>query len=412
MKYFNIRFAAFLVIFFILNSLTAQNQLSGIVNYHENSSNPLPNVTLELFDANDNLIATTLSNNNGEYIFSDVPSGEYILRSTASLNTGEVNLIDASLILQHIFGWYSFNEYEFTAADVNGSGSITFSDYILVLIGYIMQNNPFPTDEWQFEELYIDFSARGDTTERDLWGTSTGDVEGVWFPGGRNIDLLPEEYQNATTINNKVIELEVGSSYNDLISGFNLNLTYPINLIEITDVTGPDDNFHYNLDETSGVLKVIWLDENTKPGIRFFGETLFRITVKQISNSIETEEGIFSLLEGGMILDNKSNQIKDVTIKLPKISTTSPNLEFELISYPNPVINNINFKITSPDNNYAFIYIYDLNGRLVQETLNMNIYKGTQLINLNTESLTSGNYLYKVKLLGVETVSGRFCKAN
>lgn len=197
-----------------------------------------------------------------------------------------------------------------------------------------------------------------------------------------------------------------------MISGFNLNLIYPVNLIEITDVTGPDENFHYNLDENTGILKVIWLDENTKPGIRFFGEILFRVKVKQISNSEQIEEGIFSLLEGGMVLDSKSKQIGDISITLPKINTTNPKLEFELVSYPNPVTDNLKLKITSPQDNLAFIYIYDVNGRLVQETINTNIYKGTQLINLNTESLTSGHYLYKVKLLGVENISGRFYKAN
>ena len=411
MKQSIIKQIVFLVIFLAINTLSAQDQISGTVNYHDDPSNPLPDVTLELFDINDNLVATTLSNPTGEFIFTNIPTGEYFLRSTSTLPVGDINLIDASLILQHLFGGYTFTEYEFIAADVNGSGNVTFGDYMLVVISYLMQGNPFPTDEWYFNEVYIDMASRdGDSTM--VWATSTGDVEGMWSPGGRNIDILTEEDQNTTTVSEQEIELEIGSNYSDLISGFNLNLTYPINLIEVTDVTGPDENFHFNLDENTGVLKVIWLDENAKPGTRFFGETLFRVKVKQIQNSTQIQDGVFSLLEGGMVLDSKSNQIDDISIKLPKVTTTNTKLELEIISYPNPVVNNLNLKITSPENNSANIFIYDLNGRLIQQTNNSSVYKGTQLITLETGSLPSGHYLYKVSLQSGDNIRGRFQKTN
>ncbi len=411
MKQSIIKQIVFLAIFLIINSLSAQNQISGTVNYHEDPSNPLPDVTLELFDIGDNLVATTLSNPTGEFVFTNIPSGEYFLRSTSTLPVGDINLIDASLILQYLFGWHSFNDYEYDAADVNNSGNVTFMDYFLVLIGYIMQGNPFPAD-WQFEEVYIDLGGSRDGDSTMVWGTSTGDVEGMWSPGGRNIDILTEEDQNTTTVSEQEIELEIGSNYSDLISGFNLNLTYPVNLIEVTDVTGPDENFHFNLDENTGILKVIWLDENAKQGTRFFGETLFRIKVKKIQNSIQIQDGIFSLLEGGMVLDSKSNQIDDISIKLPKVTTTNTKLELEIISYPNPVVSNLNLKITSPENNSANIFIYDLNGRLIQQTSNSSVYKGTQLITLEIENLPSGHYLYKVSLKSGDNIRGRFQKTN
>lgn len=412
MRQYIIKHTVLFAIFLIFSSLTAQNQISGVVTYHQDTLNLLPDVTLELFDTGDNLVATTMSNNIGEFDFSNIPSGEYFLRSSTMIDVGDINLIDASLVLQHLNGTYTLNDHEFLAADVNGSGNVTNGDYMILTNSYLLQGNPFPAGEWQFEEVYIDLTSRGDYENVVVWGTATGDVEGVWMPAGRNLDILPEEIQNATAVNEQEIELEIGSSYSDLISGFNLNLTYPVNLIEITDVSGPDENFYFNLNENTGVLKVIWLDENDKPGNKFFGETLFRVKVKQIQNSTRIEEGVFSLLEGGMVLDSRSDQINNIGINLPKVTTTSTKLEFELTGYPNPVANNLNLKITSPTNNYANIYIYDLVGRLVKETINTSIYKGTQLINLNTESLPSGHYLYKVDLQGIENISGRFYKTN
>jgi len=403
-----------LVLFILLvaSLLSAQNQISGIVNYHENESNPLPNVTLELYDTGDNIVATTLSNNIGEFVFTNIPSGEYFIRSTSSLPVGDINLIDASLILYHLFGWYPFNDFEFIAADVNGSGTITFTDYFIVLISYIMQGNPFTIDDWQFDEVNVNLTSRDTTENVAVWGTSTGDVEGIWLPGGRKIIGYNEDNNIITEINSNIAELEVGTSYNKQINGFNLNLTYPIDLLEVVDVLGPDKNLHYYLDENQGILKVIWLDENENQGTKFLGETLFRIRVKQINNSIKTEESVFSLLEGGMVLDNNSNQLEDITINLPKIKTTNNILALSITSFPNPVVNTLIFKITSPTNSYANIYVYDLSGRLVNKTISTDIQKGTQLINLETSDFPSGKYFYKVILQDSGTFTGSFNKAN
>ncbi len=411
MKHRIIQNTLFLAIFLIANIVSAQNQISGIVNYHENEENPLPFVTVELFDTENNMIATTITSDIGEFTFSNIPTGEYILRSSTSLHVGEINIVDASLILYYIFGMYTFNEYEFLAADVNGNGRVNFGDYMR-MIRYIMRGNSFPAGEWQFNEVSVNLASRDNIDTTYICGTSTGDVEGIWMPAGRNIGLDYDYNQNNIDISEQMVELEIGSDYNELISGFNLNLTYPVDLIEIVDVTGPDENFHFNLDGNTGILNVIWLDENKKPGTTFFGETLFRVKVKQLDNSTQSKEGAFSLLEKGMVLDNNSNQIEDVTINLPKITTTSSSLTFELTSYPNPVVNNLSFKITSPENNYADIYIYDMVGKLVHTTIGTNVYKGTQLINIETKNLPSGQYLYKVVIPNIEIVAGSFSKTN
>lgn len=409
MKNYKLNQVFFIAIFLIFNSLTAQNEISGIVNYHDNPANPLPDIVLELYDTNNTLVATTVSNYDGEFIFLNIQSGDYVIKSSSSLPIGDINILDASLVLQYLNGTYAFQEYEFIAADVNGSGNVTHGDYQLLRNRILNRGNAFPAGDWQFIDVNVDLTSRTCADSVQVCGTSTGDVEGMWMPGGRSLDLLYEDLFT-TEIDKREVELEIGSSYNELISGFNLNLTYPVNLIEITDVTGPDENFHFNINNNTGILKVIWLDENQKPGTKFFGETLFRVKVKQLANSRIHEDGIFSLLEGGMVLDYKSNKIEDIIITLPKITTTSNQLGLEISSYPNPVMNNLNLKITSPAGNNANISIYDLNGRIVQQINNYSIYKGTQLINLNVEELPSGQYIYKVTLNGDKNIRGRFQK--
>jgi len=409
MKRFVIKLAGILAFMLVIFSLSAQNQIVGTVNYHEDPANPLPAITLELFDSNNNLVATTSTNSNGEYSFDNVAPGDYSIVSSTNLPVGEVDLIDASLILQYLIGWYTFNDYEFAAADVNGSGNVTFGDYIIVIISYLMQGNPFPTDEWQFAEVNVSVTtSRDPVTTAPVWATSTGDVEGIWLPGGRDFNSIPIIEDEITTIKNQEVELEIGSNYSDLISGFNLNLVYPTNLLEVTDVTGPDDSFHYDLNPETGVLKVIWLDENENPGERYFGESLFRVTVKQKDNTVSDSEGLFSLLEGGMVLDRRSNKINDIEISLPKVLTIEPNLELGAVCYPNPVVDKLNIKITSPSNSNANILVFDLSGKLVKEITN-TIFKGTQLMTIETESLPTGQYIYKINV-GNSNLHGRFQK--
>ncbi len=412
MKHFANKNKAILVFLLVIFALSAQSQIVGVVNYHEDPTNPLPDVTLELYDQNNNLVASTITNNIGEFSFSGIPVGDYSLISTTSLPVGEVDLIDASLILYYLIGWYTFNDYEFAAADVNGSGNVTFGDYILVLISYLMQGNPFPTDEWQFAEVQISVTSSRDTASPAMvWGTSTGDVEGVWLPGSRELKYVEVNEQDITLLNEKEVELNIGSNYDNLISGFNLNMVYPTNLIEVTDVIGPDENFHFNLDAETGTLKVIWLDESNDPGRTFLGETLFRVKVKQLDNSATSEEGLFSLLEGGMVLDAKSNPVEDIQIEVPKIITSaSSNLSLDMIAYPNPAVNNLNIKLTSPTEGEADIEVYNLNGQLVK-VINTSVFRGTQLINLETGSLPTGQYLYKITI-GNKNLHGRFQKSN
>ncbi|MBC8319311.1 MAG: carboxypeptidase regulatory-like domain-containing protein [Bacteroidetes bacterium] len=415
MKSFILRNTIFLATFLIFSSLTALGQINGLIYYHQDSLNPLPNVTVKLYSNGNNVVATTVTNNDGEFIFTNIQPGDYTLKASATINIGDLNLIDPALVLQYLNGTYTFNVWEFAAGDVNGNNNVNHGDYnhLLKMVLKPEKTQPFEAGEWQFEEKAISLTARSGGEDIRVWGTSTGDVEGIWMPGGRNIIDLQENIQELTSVGEQEIELEIGSNYTNLISGFNLNLIYPKHMIEILDVTGPDENFLFNLDENTGALNVIWLDENENPGTKFFGETLFRVKVRQNQNYDNIEgEDIFSLLEGGMMLDSKFGQIDNIVIKLPAVSTTPNKLEFEIIGYPNPAADIHYLKITSPTNNYANIYVYDFIGRLVKQTINTTIYKGTQLIHIETENLPSGHYFYKINLAGNENTLGRFYKTN
>ena len=409
MRHFILKRVGTLAILLVFTAMSTFGQVTGVVNYHENPSNPLPDVTIDLYDINDNFIGTTVTDNDGEFNFSNIPPGDYYISASADLTLGDVNLIDASLILQYLLGLITFTDYEFVAADVNGSGNVTFGDYMLVLVFHIMQGNPFPGENWHFDDVPVTVTAAKNTSEPAMvWGTSTGDVEGIWQPGGRDLDILDMESMTQTEVTSEEVVLEIGSDYESTINGFNLNLVYPNNLIEITGVIGPDDNFHYDLNNETGVLKVAWLDESNNPGQSFSAETLFSVTVKKLDNQY-SDDAVFSLLEGGMVLNSRNDEVEDITIKLPTIKTTSSIESIEAVSYPNPVLNTLNLKVTSPNETTANVKVYDLQGRLIQSVDNLSVYRGTQLLTVNTETLPQGQYIYTLSI-GGENLHGRFLK--
>ena len=107
-------------------------------------------------------------------------------------------------------------------------------------------------------------------------------------------------------INTTEKEITIGSNFDGYINGFNLNFVYPKYLVEITDVQGPDDNFHYDLNPEKGVLKVLWIDESKNQGKTVTGNKLFTVTVKQAGESSETDI-LFNLLDGGMVLNSRND---------------------------------------------------------------------------------------------------------
>ncbi len=397
-------------ILLLIMSLSVFGQITGYVDYHDDPTNTLPDVIVELYNDNGDLVASTTTNSQGQFYFSGISPGEYSLTAWADLTTGTVNLIDASLILQYLQGTYTFTDYEFAAADVNGSGNVTFGDYMLVMISYLMQGNPFPGDEWLFEEATVIVSPARDSTEDiRMWGTSKGDVEGIWQPGGRDLDGLNTSYDNIIAVEENEMTVVIGSNYERNIAGYDLDLVFPVSKIEITEIQGPDDNFHYDIDRNTGELRVIWLDENENPGQKYSGSNLFTVTIRS-AGDIEEGDALFHLLDGGMILNSKYDPVDNITIEIPRVVSaeiSTPDI-LEVSSYPNPVRDLLNLRISSPYETNASISIHDIRGATIK-TITYDVYKGNQLVEIELSNLVPGQYIYRIHLSG-ESLVGRFVK--
>ena len=392
-----------------LSPIFAQNQLTGTVNYHDDPSTPVPEVTIQLLDMGNNVMQTTMTNDYGVYFFDSIPNGSYYLASSTLLEPGEVTLQDAFRIMMYLFGWYDFTDYEFAAADVNGSGTVTWADYFLVLINYLLQGQPFPVGDWQFQDVQLDFMARdfGVPDTATVWATGSGDVEGVWLPSGRSLANVTGQVSNQVSLSSETSKIEITSNYTELISGFNLNIDYPSDLMTITGVEGSDGNLNYAIEE--GVVKIIWMDESEKAGSHVYGDHLCTLLVNLKVGALQNQSDVMVLQENGMVLNQWGVAAEGVEIQLPKLKSGEFTTTGTASTYPNPVINQLNIRI---DSNEGALFIYDLSGKLVQQT-NLSA-KNSGVVSVNTDQLTSGSYTYIMRsdLPNKENITGRFIKSE
>lgn len=397
-----------LLIFGVNINLIAQYQLTGSVNYNSNDTLPIPQVTLGLYDMSDDLVVSTVTDDDGVYFFDSIPSGAYYLRSTTNLDPDLVDLQDAHMVLMYLLNWIDFDDIQYEAADINNSGTVTWSDYFYIVINYMLYGQPFPAGDWQFEEAYVDFTSREnppDTTK--LWGISEGDVEGIWEPSGRDLNIFDFSHYPVQVASNEM-QLEIKSNVSTEIAGFNINLAYPKDQINVLDVSGPDNNLKYVIDEENGIIKAIWLDENASR--RVSGDKLITLTVEAKDSNFEI--GSFEPLPGSLIMDTKGGEIENVEIQFPMLEKTM-EFEIEVSTYPNPVQNELHVKLNLNENTSASIVIFDANGKLISTTDNIALNKGEQLFTVDTQSLNPGFYFYVVELNGAThfKTTGRIVKS-
>lgn len=416
MKNYKVLSVLLVVILIFGNNIFSQSDLSGTYYYHGNTETPIPDINVDLYDFNDVLIASTVTNMNGEYLFEGIDDGDYYIDASTSISSGGVDLYDAFMVFYYIRGWIDFNEMEFEVGDVDDNENVNIHDFVAILLEYLVGGQTFIGGDWEFENIVINLNSTrsADTViNKDSWAASHGDVEGEWEPSGRDIVFLPSSYYNQAAANGDLNKLIVATDYAGYVNGFNLNLSYATDEISIVNIVGPDGNFSYSVDEDAGVIKVAWLNESN--GISTVnGEQLFTIEVTSNLNMQNSGEKVLNLLPGGMLIDSENNKLNDTEIKLPFLLNEQKNDVIEVNVYPNPVVNKLNFNIHLNKQSYASLSIYDLSGKLVNYIENIALHEGEQSVSFNAGDLLPGNYVYSFDLKGENAmnVKGRFVKSK
>ena len=70
--------------------------------------------------------------------------------------------------------------------------------------------------------------------------------------------------------------------------------------------------------------------------------------------------------------------------------------EIVAYNYPNPCVEYTNIYFENPQNGNVKIIITDINGKLISTIQNSILQEGSYLINFNTQSLSTGTYIYSI----------------
>jgi hypothetical protein len=370
------------------------NNINGQVKYHNNF--PMSGVTAYLHNSSGEVISTTTTNNGGHYTFQNVAAGNYTLTFTTEETAGGVTLTDAFIVMLHLFNLYPFNSIQQLASDVNGSGTITWDDYFLILIGYLNQGDPFPIGPWVFEQFQVTMPAasrEGFTTR----GGSSGDVNGSLIPDPKNSSIfLSDPITSQTVSSSDPIDFTLSSNGNFIIAGMHLVIEIPEGL-ELIDVESSIPSA--SISKLNNEIRVTWIDDSREGFEIADGKSILVITTKQTSPTRDEKNYSLRLSNESHFIDVSGELISGVTLVLPTIHTNTIK-DIAVAVYPNPFKDNTLLNYQIPEDGAVTISVFDQAGRQVQELKHSACLAGKHEVKIEGSDLVPGIYHYAVIYTG------------
>ena len=385
-------------LFLLLLTVTAAAQthtVYGTVSYHNDGIRVLEGVTIELRDGNNLLVASTTSNNNGYYEFTNLPNGNYTLSGSYNAEPGGVNVISAIMVLHHIIGIAPLQGMSLLAADVNGDGLITMSDYFLILLGNLIFGNPFPAGEWVFEELTFTLDGLKSSNEKSAGGSSVGDVAGGFDPQPSQSPVhftSKEELFFSDPGTELTIAIKAGEQMS--LSGMHMAIDYPAHLVEIISIESTLSFLDYDITGNSIILSSV---EETGGFVNLgMNDELISMRVRLSDNLSDNELIRFTLDEKSHFVDNN--------LELPFSKLTTPAITSKhfttasLSNYPNPFSYQTSITYNLENTQQVNLMIFSMDGRMIRSLVNEVQQKGVHTIDFKRNNLEPGMYLLNLQL--------------
>lgn len=386
-KLFLAFFSLILTIIFSINSFAQTDNYSCNVICLNQPDHIMAGVDVELFDSNNDLIATTNTNSDGYFFFEDLMIGEsYTATFEYDTDNTYVDLADAFSILSYLYGYTDFDENQMIAADVTGDGQVSRSDFWTLLFNYYIMGQPLPVGDWYLPD----------------WNFEINEVKAAGGPAGSlaNGSLNVEDGDDKSILNAMMTytsitdltkeELLVPIYFTESIStnGIGIVLNYNNELIDVLDIESTIEDLEYNID--NGEIRIGWTGEDT---YKFDFETpVVNIRIKQKASLSSEQIEHFEIMEGTHILDNKGQILPFVNFSSIQFKTTAQNLISEFATaYPNPC--NESFNININTDGKVEVMIYNTVGQMIESYYST---VSNQELQINTRNLQGGLYFYQI----------------
>ncbi len=393
---------AFIWLACTFNVIYAQTTVSGLASYRGDSLSPLAGISIMLYDMNNVLLETTQTDIAGHYEFVNLPHGEYVLTGSSNLPPGEINIIDALMVADHIEGVRLLEGIALLAADVDGDGEITWADYNYILIEHLVYGYPFPVGDWVFERITfaIDPSVASPLI-LGVGGSSSGDVK-----------EREKDYEK-TSLTNDIYNMSIVSSLNQIsileikakesieLAGFLLAFPIQAELFEIVEVASAMPDFGYGLFDDRIIISAAAKAE--KPVLFQTGDALVQIKIKPKKQILNSDTVYFKLTGNSHFVDG-GLALFEPPISLPALSFNISDKAGKVLltSYPNPAKSQVTISYTLADDGHVALSIFSLDGKLLRTLVDGEQKAGTYKYTFSRAGLPQGLYLLRL------TTNGKF----
>jgi hypothetical protein len=154
--------------------------VSGTLSYNNTASTPMTNSLVRALDSTGTVVASDSTDAAGAYLIPALPNGSYTLVGVTSKSWGGVTATDALGTTRHFTGAVPLQGLRVGAADVNGSGTITSGDALLINRRFSGTISSFSAGNWISEVAAMQVA--GANLTQNLKMLAYGDVNGSYTP--------------------------------------------------------------------------------------------------------------------------------------------------------------------------------------------------------------------------------------
>ena len=344
--------------------------VSGTIEYYS-SGIPIPDTTVKLIGNNSYV---THTNENGQYIFENIPKGYYEIDFYKNSDLKGVKAYDAWKMSRFVVGYDEPDCYSFTAGNIlnNGQYSGINTSYIAQYsVGLKKQfNDDLIHWVFLFNEQYCStiknrmypykFNFLLDANREDVVkGVRIGDTTGSWLPDSMEPEILPRNYStievNIEEDDKVTIPLVIKDPIN--ILGLDCEIKTNKNLIQYKKIELSNNTKDYHCDENSDLITKIAMYASLDSNYNGDEEVAF-LTFDIIGNP-----GSTSLIEIVNLEVNEKRNINggfliegEITNKVVVKILAKPKYKWILVSIP-VILDNYDLNAIFPDALMAYRYL-------------------------------------------------------
>jgi hypothetical protein len=378
---------------------------------------------------NDDEVLRDQSNASGNYTLETLEQSTYAISGQKADDaplTESLTTLDIIHARQHILGQQQFESpYQWIAADVNGSGSVTAFDLVEMRKVILGLYTVFPSGlNWliipDVFDLQQDPFAYSTTTEialgtededLDFVAVKVGDVDQSWInqEGGRlsvgSLDLLLAEI----SLNQDLVEIPVIVDESVSLRGYQFSMVWNPTELEYVGVSSKGVDGHFN-DQLAadGILTTLW-DESGGSALNLeAGQELFTVKFRARHEQADTEVQINSALTKAMAFgsDFKAFSIRSKPLRVSMEALRNGNLEvFQNVPNPFDFSTQIDFRI--PKSGLVRLTVVNSVGKIVymyEDQYEPGLHSISWDRSQSALPVTEGLYLYRLECNGEEVV--------